>query len=370
MPAPEIDESRALESLRILEIGHFQMCKLTLPRQTELVWTSTQLDLPATTAAPLTLRGLARLWRALRTRQHDVIVVYVEQWAPWHWKAFRHVISLHPLRTLLKLFVIQTLRFVAPRAPLAVIDLTEWGFIHRYNEFLLDRCTIYFKRELPFDRWRVFRRVSPGGFPASRFRRNPRNRRRLEKIHPLSLGCSNDHPSDGAFPEKTSDLFVALTVGASSTVRVEGLREITAALGARGVKVDIAEGRLPRSEFFARMSKAWLTWSPHGFGWDCRRHYEAPLAFSVPVISAPTVVRQFPLIDGEHCFYYCPDEPDALTRAVMRALADRERLRRIAEAAHALVKARHVWPDRIEQLLRMTLGREAAPGGLQLDEMP
>lgn len=215
----------------------------------------------------------------------------------------------------------------------------------------------------------MFRRASPGGFPANRFRSNPRNRRRLEKLHPLSLGCSDEHATAGAFPEKSADLFVALAVGASSTVRVEGLQEIATAIRARGVKVDMPEGRLQRSEFFARMSKAWLTWSPHGFGWDCLRHYEAPLAFSVPVISAPTIVRQFPLIDGEHCFYYFSDEPDGLTRTVMRALADRERLREMAEAAHALVKVRHVWPGRIEELIRMTVGREAAPGGLQLDEM-
>ncbi|HZC57532.1 MAG TPA: glycosyltransferase [Xanthobacteraceae bacterium] len=103
-------------------------------------------------------------------------------------------------------------------------------------------------------------------------------------------------------------------------------------------------------------------------GWDCYRHYEAPLAFSVPVISAPTIVRQFPLIHGEHCFYYFCDEPGSLANAVMRALDDRQRLRNMAEAARELVIARHLWPRRIQGLLRMTLKRKAAPGGLMLDK--
>jgi glycosyltransferase involved in cell wall biosynthesis len=366
MPASEPDQCDALDSVRILEIGHQRMCQRALPRQTTLISTHV-LERGSKDVPRLTLRGLVRLWRALRAREHDVIVVYVEQWAPWHWKSLRRVVSLHPLSQLCKLFAIQTLRLVKPRAPLAVVDLTEWGFIHRHNEFLLDSCSIYFKRELPVDRWRVFRRSSPGGFPATRFRSNARNRGRVTKLHPLSLGCNDDQTFDGAFPEKTCDLFVAVTGAASSTVRVEGLAEI-AALRRLGVKIDMPAARLPPHEFLARMSKAWLTWSPHGFGWDCFRHYEAPLAFSVPVISAPTIVRQFPLLDGEHCFYYFADDPDGLARAVTRALADRQRLRQMAEAARALVKAHHVWPGRVAELLRMTLGREAAPGGLALDK--
>ncbi len=367
MTASKTDDGRALESLRILEIGHQQICKQQLPQQTTLLWTGTAAGPPRKIAAPLTFCGLLRLWRALRKREHDVIIVYVEQWAPWHWKCFRHIFSLHPLRTLWKLSAIQTLRVVRPRAPLMILDLTEWGFIHRHNEFLLDRCTIWFKRELPFDRWRVFRRSSPGGHPATHFRGNPRNRRRLEKLHPLSLGCPDDRTHDGAFPEKGCDLFVAVQNATSSTIRIEGVREI-AALRRRGIAVDMPAVRLQPQEFIERMSKAWLTWSPHGFGWDCYRHYEASLAFSVPIISAPTIVRQFPMIDGVHCFYYFPDEPDGLARVIVRALADRQRLREMAEAARALVKAHHVWPQRIEELLRMTLGYEPAPGGLLLDE--
>ena len=138
----------------------------------------------------------------------------------------------------------------------------------------------------------------------------------------------------------------------------------------REIAIDIAESRLERQEFFERMSRAWLTWSPHGFGWDCLRHYEAPLAFSVPVISAPTIVRQFPLIHGEHCFYYFPDEPDSLGTTIRKALADKDCLRQMAKAARSLVISHHIWPQRIDALIAMALGREPAPGGIVLDKTP
>jgi hypothetical protein len=355
-----------VSGLRILEIGHFHYTKAHLPAQTTLVWTGLKPDEPGLPTEPLTLRSFMRLLRAVRNGHHDVIVVYVEQWAPWHWKHLRRLLSLHPIRTALKLSLIQSLRLVRPGTTVMVLDLTEWGVIHRYNEFLLDKCAIWFKRELPFDRWRTFRRSSGGGFPATRFRRQPRNRRRIEKLRPLSLGCLQPPGDQSSFPDKTSDLFVAVSAPNSSTVRVEGLRQI-AALRELGLKIDVAEHRIQPDEFYARMSAAWLTWSPEGFGWDCFRHYEAPLYYSVPVISTPSIIRQFPLIDREHAFYYFPDEPDGLVRTVQQALADKEGLRRTAETARAHVMRHHLWPGRIEDLLAMALGWQEAPGGLILD---
>ena len=84
--------------------------------------------------------------------------------------------------------------------------------------------------------------------------------------------------------------------------------------------VDIADRRLSQTEYWKRMSQAWLTWSPEGLGWDCFRHYEAPLAGSIPVINSPTIVRYVPLIDGVHAFYYQPDDPKVLVIGLRRLL--------------------------------------------------
>jgi glycosyltransferase involved in cell wall biosynthesis len=116
------------------------------------------------------------------------------------------------------------------------------------------------------------------------------------------------------------------------------------------------------------MSAAWLTWSPEGLGWQCFRHYQAPLAFSVPLINEPTIARYRPLIDGVHAFYYQPDDPDSLGRVIRAALADQAQLRTIASAARAHVLANHIQPRPLaDALVRMGLGLEEAPGGVDLE---
>jgi hypothetical protein len=96
--------------------------------------------------------------------------------------------------------------------------------------------------------------------------------------------------------------------------------------------VDCLQPGLPPREYFARMSRAWLAWSPEGLGWQTYRHAEAGLCLTVPVMNQPTIVRATPLEEGVHGFYY-PPEPGGLSRAIAHALADKAKLRRMAEAA-------------------------------------
>src|SRR5262249_11662590 len=91
-------------------------------------------------------------------------------------------------------------------------------------------------------------------------------------------------------------------------------------------------------------------------GWDCARHYEAPLAGAVPLINYPTIVRHRPLRDGEHCILYAA-ERGALANAVRTALADKERLKRIARAAQAHVREHHTPQARAEYVATTALGR-------------
>ena len=102
------------------------------------------------------------------------------------------------------------------------------------------------------------------------------------------------------------------------------------------------------------MSQAWLAWSPSGLGWDCYRHYEAPQCLAVPVMNYPTIARHRPLEDGVHAIYYAPED-DGLDRAIKIALADKERLRQIALAGRAHVRAYHAGPAFCEGVLRSVL---------------
>ena len=128
------------------------------------------------------------------------------------------------------------------------------------------------------------------------------------------------------------------------------------ALRDEGIVVDYPTERIPHHEFTQRLASAWLAWSPSGYGWDCYRHYEFGLLGTVAVINYPTIYRHQPLEDGKHCFYYRP-EPGGLAAAVRVALADKEKLARMAAAARQHVLIHHTARARLEYVARVTLGR-------------
>jgi Glycosyl transferases group 1 len=239
-------------------------------------------------------------------------------------------------------------------APLVVLDQDDFPLINRSNLFLLERSQLYFKRELPIDRWRVFLRTAHANLPTGRFRRSPRWKRLVEKLRPISLGLpmtsQRNYPQAS---EKTADIFFAGQLEASSWIRKVGAQEL-ASLSEAGVKVDLPSGDLSRDEFYSRCASSWLVWSPEGYGWECFRHYEALACASVPMINYPTIERHRPLIDGEHALFY-PGEPGTLTSAVLSALADKPRLNRIAAAGRAHVMKHHTASSLAEHIVEQGL---------------
>jgi hypothetical protein len=226
-------------------------------------------------------------------------------------------------------------------APLVVVDHEDLPVVSRDNLFLLDRAALWFKRELPADRWRVFLKTAHANLPTPRFRLDPRRLAWVEKLRPISLGL----PTEGAAllpiapAEKRADVFFAGRITGSSSLRPRGMAELFA-MAAQGLALDVADTSLPRDEFYRRCAGAWLVWSPEGLGWDCFRHYEAAACGSVPLIGHPPIERHAPLIAGEHALYY-DIEAGGLTRAVTAALADKAALARIAAAGQAHVMTRH-----------------------------
>jgi hypothetical protein len=70
----------------------------------------------------------------------------------------------------------------------------------------------------------------------------------------------------------------------------------------------------------------------------------------VPVLSPPGVRRYQPLRHGEHAFIYAPDG-DSLRETVMMALADKQRLSKMAEAARAHVLRHHTHRRIVDHML-------------------
>ncbi len=360
-----------LSAIHILEIGDHHHFKQTFSDRTHLLWTGRRRprSLAPHDYADCTPRAFARAMRELAAGKFDVVVAYAGQRSAWHPRYWlRAMFDSSPLTAATRVLGVTWLRHVHLRAPMVVLDMHDIPTIHPSNFFLLDRARAYFKRELPVDHWQSFYGTAHANLPTLRIRRNPRWQARIAKLRPISLQAGLldlDGPDADVFSAKASDVFFAGAIADNSTVRSAGLLQLRK-LADRGFRIDLATERLSHADYCRRMSRAWLAWSPSGLGWDCYRHYEAPQCLAVPVINYPTVARYRPLLDGVHAIYYAP-EGDGLSCAIEAVLADKERLKRIAMAGRAHVRANHAGVAFCERVLRVALPDQLSSCG---DEAP
>jgi hypothetical protein len=328
----------------ILEIGEVSRIRHAFPETTEFFSTyvedSKQRKPPGSElVSAMTLIPLAR---RLLDAKLDLVVVHASPHGPVE-GLVRTLFRRSALRGHLPLFrgLAQQLLRGSVKVPMAVLDLQDSPSILKCNRYLLQKSTVYFKRELPPDRWRLL--MHKGKTPTRRYRRIERYQSALSRIRPLSLGLP-DNVEVSRIPPippggKDIDVFFAGRLKGSSTVRERGLDELLQ-LQKQGIRIDIQDGGLSGPEYLARCARAWLVWAPEGYGWDCFRPYEAAFAGSVPLISRQTIERHEPLSDDEHCFYYNV-EAGQLAQTVLRALNDRDRLLNMAESARVHVLRHH-----------------------------
>lgn len=334
-----------ISKLRILELGDYYHFKLTYPERTTLVWTGWKMLPPKPLVDMVaTPHRVRKALADVRQGRYDVVVAYAPRYSPWHPRYWARTFARepwHPWSALTRAFGTQRLHSAELGVPLIVADLDDAFPVGRSALSLIDKASVFFKRELPVDRWQVLCGTVHRHIPTLRYRHDEAWIRRIDKLRPMThpqffSGC--EVPTD-RFPEKTSDIFFAGTVKGNSTVRSDGLRELEA-LRERGIKVDIPDKPLEPRDFYDRMSRAWLAWSPEGLGWQCNRHYEAARCQAVPVINFPTVLRHAPLVEGVHAFHYAP-EPGELSKVVIAALEDKNKLVEMAKTACAHALAHH-----------------------------
>lgn len=350
-----------LTGLRILEVGDLAMFKQAVPAITELVWTGHHDDVEGVGRPTVFRLGrLPALRTALDRGEFDLVVGYPPAEVPW--RPARVAAVLRRFRQRGPGLIVRSLGIrllLRPtRTPLAILDLDDAAVIRRHNFALLDRARVYFKRELPADRWKVLAGMAGRDLPTRHQRALPRFAGWCAKLSPISLAVSPLRAAEiGAAttppPEKTVDVFFAGRVETSSTVRTTGVAELRR-LSREGVRVDLVPERLDRLEFYRRCARAWITWSPEGYGWECFRHYEAALCGSVPLMNQPSILRHAPLRAGEHALYYEVETGD-LGRIARAALADRVRLSRMAVAARDHVQRHHTLERLCEHVVRCCL---------------
>jgi len=347
----------------IIEIGQVPFMWRAFPDTTEFfsTWPDQREAWPDRGFHIVSLSTLSRLARALRNPGVDLIVVHSAPFAPWDVRAVSRSLfrrsALQGNIALIRSFGPQLIRR-ASTAPVAVVDFGDSPVVTRSELFLLDQATLYFKRELPPDHWRLFAGSVHWNVPTPRFRSVARHQKRLSKVRALSLGMSSEvfeWSRAQALPvaDKTVDVFFAGRINGSSTLRQRGIAELLS-LRADGYVIDVSDARLPIDEYLARCVRARIVWSPEGLGWQTFRTYEAALCNAVPLSNRPTIELYKPLSAEILALYYDP-EPGALQQAAKSALADPVRLGRIAAAARDHVLAHHTPSAIARYVLEQTL---------------
>ena len=339
--------------LRILEVGNHNLFARAVPDQTDYFYAGHRRK----ALVPLGPIQFLRVLRRLRRGEYDLVVLHAARFSPWHPRTVLPILRDRLLLAYPWLFAPYAWRFLHRfhHVPVVAIDLSDTFGIGRHNFFLLDRSRAFFKRELPSDRWLVFFKSGHWDLPGKRWRQKRRNRRRMEKLRPVSLGEGSEILPRRSTVAKTTDVFFAGDPFPGPTPRLDGIAELNA-LKEEGFRIDIPDKTLPYDEYIERLGAAWLAWSPAGYGWDCHRHYEAAAIGTVALANYPTILRDQPFRDGEHCLFYAPQAGE-LAATVREALEDKPRLTRIADAAHAHVNRHHTFTARAERITVAVLDR-------------
>jgi len=341
--------------LRILEIGEFSLIMTCLPEQTTLIFTGAN----ARRAPALEHRSFSPTLAVeiiQKLRRGDWDLVFCHPPAQPLWDPRRGVVGGLSLLTRLA-FRFRTLGTYVARVggiPLIVLDLNDMSSIPAPGVPLLDESLLYFKRELPLDPAKALFNVAPRFRTHKRVATSRFFERNRDKLQPISSGVpeSTAEIAKDLRPEKTVDVFFAGSA-INSEIRRRGFEELKA-LRERGYVVDVSSGGLTRQEYLERCARSWLTWSPEGYGWECFRHYEASLCRSVPILSAPGILRYQPLEDGIHAHMY-PARSGGLAQKIEAALSDKAALARMAERARLHVLTHHTFARISEHVIASSL---------------
>lgn len=226
--------------------------------------------------------------------------------------------------------------------PVAIVDCRDNNTIREEDVELLRLCKAYFKRELPFNRFNLFRPYA-GRLPRSEMLSL------LPKVHPIPLGI-DDAQFEAWSRErasKTHDVFWSGRPNASQRLDLPvRLREIAAR---RGYRLDLGDGRVPHGEYRRRIAAARVCVSVEGAGWDCYRHCEAIALGAVPLINEPTV-DAVAWADAPREILFRNDFSDF--EGKLETLLSEEPLRNdVQRRLDALVRARLTWSVQARRVL-------------------
>jgi len=185
--------------------------------------------------------------------------------------------------------------------PFIVVDDLDDPFIHPVDYALLKRCAVYFKRELPFNRFQAFRL----------FRFHLENEELMalaSKLRPVWI--SYDRPSIEAFADLDSvppycerEIDITFLGSTHASYSRQMLIKALDGLKKRYRVITPEGGRKTKGEFYDALKRSRIVISMDGRGWDATKHYELPLFGGLLFIARPTVETAIGLKDGHNCVF-------------------------------------------------------------------
>lgn len=115
--------------------------------------------------------------------------------------------------------------------------------------------------------------------------------------------------------------------------------------------IQILPEPIPHEQYLALCAASRLVFSPPGRGWDCYRHYEVAACGSVPLMTYPTIERDYPLEEGKHAFYFAP-EPGGLAHCLGQLAAAKPDFVSMGLRARNHVHQYHRWSSQSGRMRR------------------
>ncbi|GAK49464.1 hypothetical protein U14_00686 [Candidatus Moduliflexus flocculans] len=191
------------------------------------------------------------------------------------WRDYQYLTSIH-----------WTIAELCRFAPVAVIDFIDPPYLTSGDIDLLEYCQLYFKREIPYDRFILYHQnhQRTKSFSAEK------KITLLNKVHGIPLGI-RDQKFQTLQKLRTTpqDIDIFWCGKISNTLRITAVKYLQELSLQKSWKIVILEKQLTFDEYCRLIARSKITISIAGAGWDCFRHYEAVALGSLPLINRPTV---------------------------------------------------------------------------------
>ncbi|MEK7773280.1 MAG: glycosyltransferase [Deltaproteobacteria bacterium] len=185
--------------------------------------------------------------------------------------------------------------------PFIVVDDTDDPFIYPVDLDLLWRCAVYFKRELPFDKFFCFR------FFESMLNKEQKIAL-AQKIQPVWI--SYDVGSIGPYvkaeeikPYREREVDISFLCNTHMSYNRLRMLPILEGIGKSRRIVTTKDDKFGKKEYFDILKNTKINISLEGRGWDCPKHYEHMLCGSLLFVARPTIKTAFDLKDGHNCVF-------------------------------------------------------------------